>query len=408
MLVPLTDASARTCGGKAGALGDLLRAGLAVPDGWAVPLDVYRSAVRDASSASETRRNGPAAIADRPVPADVRAALADAVATLGGAPVVVRSSASDEDAHDGAAAGLYTSTLAVRGVDAVVASVRACWVSLHADPAVAYRAARRRDADPAMGVVVQRHVDADVSGVMFTPARPDGPTRIDASWGLGPSVVEGAVNPDAYTVGADGSVDAVTAEKRTRLDRRGDRLVTRDVPAPGRHRRVLDDTDARRLADLGRVVGAALGGAQDVEWAIADGQVWILQARPVTADLPPATPPSPTVRPAAGATVLTGAPGSRGTATGPARVVRDPGDFVHVRRGDVLVCPWTDPGWTPLLRVVGGVVTETGGVLSHAAIVARELGIPAVLGVPDATLLLGDASLVTVDGSAGTVTRAVG
>ncbi len=415
--MPLRAASTPSCGSKAGALGALLRAGLPVPDGHAVPLDVYTSAVRGLHPGTLARREGPAAaraaILGRPVPAGLREALAAALEALGGGPVAVRSSASDEDAHDGAAAGQYTSVLAVDGPDEVVEAVRTCWASLYADTAVAYRQDRGHDGDPAMGVVVQRHLDAEASGVMFTPAAPDAPTLVEASWGLGPSVVEGTVNPDAYTVGADGSVVTVVADKRTRLDRRGDRLVTRDVPAPDRDRRVLDDADARRLAELGQRIAAALGGPQDVEWAIADGRPWILQARPITAALPHRTAPSPTPAPAPapapapGATVLTGAPGSRGTATGLARVVRGPANFGRVGPGDILVCPWTDPGWTPLLRIAGGVVTEVGGVLSHAAIVARERGIPAVLGVPDATLLLADATPVTVDGTAGVVTTTV-
>ena len=101
--------------------------------------------------------------------------------------------------------------------------------------------------------------------------------------------------------------------------------------------------------------------------------------------------------------MLRGTPGSHGTATGSARIVQGPADFVRVRPGDILVCPFTDPSWTPLLRVAAGVITETGGVLSHAAIVAREHGIPAVLGVPDAVSLIPDGATVTVDGTVGTV-----
>jgi pyruvate,water dikinase len=102
--------------------------------------------------------------------------------------------------------------------------------------------------------------------------------------------------------------------------------------------------------------------------------------------------------------VLTGTPASHGIVTGTARIVRGPADFPRVRPGDILVCPFTDPAWTPLLRIAAGVVTETGGVLSHAAIVARELRIPAVLGIPDATTTIHDDTLVTINGTTGTVT----
>ena len=374
MLVPLAHAVTATCGGKAGALGRLLRAGLPVPDGVVVPFGADPAALHDA--------------------------LAPALATLGDVPVAVRSSAGDEDAPGASAAGQHETVLAVRGADQVADAVRTCWESLHSARATAYRSARPGPAaGPVMAVLVQRLVDAQVAGVMFTPAAPDGTTRIEASWGLGAGVVGGTVTPDAYGVTPDGTVTRHVADKRTRTDRRGTRVVTTPVAGADRRRPCLDDATAVRLARLGERVADVLAGPQDVEWAVVDGEPWVLQARPVTADLPA---PSPPAEPGA----LTGTPGSRGTATGTARVVRGPGDFARVRRGDVLVCPWTDPGWTPLLHLAAGVITETGGVLAHAAIVARERGIPAVLGVADATTVLHDGTTVTVDGTAGTVTTA--
>lgn len=359
MIVPLAAAEPATCGGKAGTLGALLRAGFPVPDGFVVP---------------HTAQDGPG----------LTEALARALDRLGDPPVAVRSSAAHEDGHERSAAGAHDSFLAVRGAQAVAAAVRACRASLRS-PRLLVRASG------AMAVLVQRHVDAEVSGVMFTTD----PVRIEASWGLGPSVVGGTVTPDSYLVGGDavtgGTVTRTVARKAVRLDRDGDRLVTREVPPADRDRPVLDDPTAIRLAGLGRDLAGLLGGPQDVEWALTGGRIRILQSRPVTAALP---------EPVTGAT---GAPGSPGTATGPARVVRGPADFARVRPGDVLVCPFTDPAWTPLLRVAAAVVTETGGVLSHAAIVARELGIPAVLGVPGATTTVRDGVPVTVDGTAGTV-----
>ncbi|MFC7384265.1 PEP/pyruvate-binding domain-containing protein [Sphaerisporangium rhizosphaerae] len=393
MIVPLGEAVADTCGGKAGALGTLLRAGLPVPDGFVLPYAAYRAAVRDLD-----RR----AVETRPVHAAVIDAVGRALRELGDPPVAVRSSAAGEDTGQASAAGQYESFLAVRGTAGVAHAVRACWASLFSPRAIDYRDASGRPAgDPAMAVIVQRHLDAEVSGVMFTPADADDPTLIEASWGLGPSVVGGQVAPDAYRVAGDGSVTRTVGDKRTRLDRHGARLVVSEVPIRAREQQAIDDATAERLAGLGRRIAAVLGGPQDIEWAIADGRLWVLQARPVTA-----TPPPPRVAPAATAAVLSGIPGSHGTVTGAARIVRGPGDFARVRAGDILVCPFTDPAWTPLLRVVAGVVTETGGVLSHAAIVAREQAIPAVLGVPDAMSRLRDDTVLTIDGTAGTVTAA--
>ncbi|GAA0924048.1 PEP/pyruvate-binding domain-containing protein [Nonomuraea longicatena] len=445
MIVPLEDADADTSGGKAAALGALLRAGLPVPDGFVVPFAAYRTAVLDltpgrsgetrqpleprateagrpggACQAVETRATaynlGPSdpdgirrAIEAHPIGADVFGALDRALGMLGDPPVAVRSSAANEDTGQASAAGQHESFLAVRGAREVADAVRGCWASLFSARAVGYRG-DGPSGELAMAVIVQRHLDAQVSGVMFTPSAPGAATEIEASWGLGPTVVEGRGTPDAYRVHTNGSVTHTVADKQTRLDRDGARLVVRDVPADDRRRPALDDATAVLLAGLGARIAALRGGPQDVEWAIDDDRVWILQARPITAALPThldtswaaVTLPAPSS--ASRATALSGTPGSSGSVTGTARIVRGPGDFARVRPGDILVCPFTDPAWTPLLRIAAGVVTETGGVLSHAAIVAREHGIPAVLGVPGATSRLRDGTVITVDGTTGAVT----
>ncbi|MEU6408014.1 PEP/pyruvate-binding domain-containing protein [Microbispora sp. NPDC046933] len=413
MVVPLVEAVVDTCGGKAGALGALRRAGLPVPDGFVVPFAAYLAAVHDLNLgwlAGESDEVDAArqAIEARPVDAALIDALGRALDKLGDPPVAVRSSAAKEDTGQASAAGQHESFLAVHGVSEVAKAVRACWASLFSPRAIAYRAASGRNDQPSddllMAVIVQRHLDAEVSGVMFTPADPNEATRIEASWGLGPSIVEGKVTPDAYRVSEDGSVTRTVADKQKRLDRRGTQLVIRDVPTAVRNQPTVDDATATQLAELGKQIAATLGGPQDIEWAIADGRTWVLQARPVTAAPPPPTPPSGAS--AITAAGLTGMPGSHGTVTGTARIVRGFGDFARVRPGDILVCPFTDPAWTPLLRIAAGVVTETGGVLSHAAIVAREHGIPAVLGIPNATSRLRDDTIITIDGTTGTVTAA--
>lgn len=406
MIVPLMEAAADTCGGKAGALGALLRAGLPVPDGFVVSFAAYLAAVQDLDLGRFAGEPDGFAAARQvievsPVHAGVIDALGRGLDELGDPPVAVRSSAAHEDTGQASAAGQYESFLAVHGVGEVADAVRACWASLFSPRAIDYRGGSSDDL--VMAVIVQRHLDAEVSGVMFTPADPDDTTEIEASWGLGPSIVGGTVTPDAYRVAENGSVTRTVADKRTRLDRRGTRLVISDVLAGARDRPTIDDAAATRLAKLGKEIAALRGGPQDIEWAIVDGRTWILQARPVTAAPPPPAPASASDTPAA---ALTGTPGSRGTVTGTARIVRGPGDFARVHPGDILVCPFTDPAWTPLLRIAAGVVTETGGVLSHAAIVAREHAIPAVLGVPNATSRLHDDTIITIDGATGTVTEA--
>ncbi|MFF0269681.1 PEP/pyruvate-binding domain-containing protein [Kribbella sp. NPDC004536] len=551
---------------------------------------------------------------------------------MGDPVVAVRSSASNEDTILTSAAGQHDSFLGVRGLDAVVDAVHACRASLWSARATAYR---KTTEVPSMAVIIQLQIDADVSGVMFTPATPDDPTLIESSWGLGPTVVEGRLTPDRYEVLA-GTVTSTIADKPTSL------TTTGPTPVPTTKRRTptLTNTTAIELAALGTQAATLFDHPQDLEWALTANTLWLLQSRPITAHPPtptnprhslthaptpnpnlanpsprpltntpapnhadpslqtrtarPAPPPtappltappslsrtdqpdpsrtasglrridssglsrtnppasthpdsstlSPTdasghniadvsvanatdassLRPAdssdpsctdspastladssdpgladgsvdsatdapgprpahssdpsctdlAAATlgdasglgfadasvsssidssgpgladssasrfadlsgtalaeslasglagppadsrtglqasaptepqrvVLSGTPASHGDANGPARIVRGPADFSKVQSGDILVCPHTDPAWTPLLTIVAGVVTESGGILSHAAIVAREQSIPAVVAVPQATTRIPDGTPITINGTTGSV-----
>ncbi|MCA2218206.1 PEP/pyruvate-binding domain-containing protein [Jidongwangia harbinensis] len=396
MILDLREATAGTGGAKGGSLGRLVRAGARVPAGFVVPLDAYRAAVAglDLSAADARRR-----VETRPLPAGLHGEVARWLAARGDPPVAVRSSGSTEDTAAASGAGQHDSFLGVVGAGPVTAKVRSCWGSLWSPGAVAYRRARRLPADPAMAVVVQRHVDADVAGVLFTGDA----ARVEASWGLGESVVSGRVTPDSWTVSPTGVTRHTTGDKHTRIDRAPAGTVTRAVPTADRRRPCLDDAEVSRLVAAGREVARLFGAPVDVEWALADGEIWLLQARPITAAPPPAPAGGGAAARAGGAAVLAGVPGSAGIATGPARLIAGPGDFGRVTAGDVLVCRFTDPAWTPLFAVASAVVTEIGGVLSHAAIVAREHRIPAVLGAVGAMATLRDGQTVVVDGDAGTV-----
>lgn len=155
------------------------------------------------------------------------------------------------------------------------------------------------------------------------------------------------------------------------------------------------------MDELGGHVTRVLGGPADIEWALTGHRIHVLQARPVTAPMPQSQ--ATAQRRQSDHPGLQGLSASAGIATGSVRVITGPSDFRRVGPGDVLVCRHTDPAWTPLFQVAAAVVTETGGVLSHAAIVAREVGMPAVLGVPEATRALPDGATVTVDGGAGSI-----
>ncbi|TDW14841.1 PEP/pyruvate-binding domain-containing protein [Kribbella kalugense] len=439
MLVPLAAATADLCGGKAAALGALIRANLPVPEGVVVPFPTHDAHPLLARRVARGEHRPPKVLTEdlsRLESVELTEELGRWLDSVGDPVVAVRSSAANEDTASASAAGQHDSFLGVQGVAAVEAAVRACWASLWSDRATAYRDASGGDAS--MAVIVQRQVDSEVSGVMFTPADATGTTVIEASWGLGPSVVEGRVTPDRYWVTADGSVTRTIADKPTSLDRHGSHAV----PTSRRTQATLTDATATRLAQLGQEVTAVLGNAQDIEWALTADHLWLLQSRPITAQ-PPTASPSSAGQPAASSLrsgvpasvgqaaasglrsgvpgsagqpvvgglrgrVLTGAPASHGTASGPVRIVLGPADFGRVRPGDILVCRFTDPAWTPLLGIAAGVITETGGILSHAAIVARERGIPAIVAVPNATTDLPNDTPITMNGSTGTIHRPEG
>ena len=291
--------------------------------------------------------------------------------------LAVRSSARDEDAGTSSFAGVHESVLGV-APDAVVSAVERVRASVASAVADAYRAVRDAGAPTASAVLVQRQVAAAAAGVAFTvdPRTGDDVVVVEAAAGLGDGVVGGTVDPDRYRVDAAGTVER---ERSTG---------------------VLDDGGVREVARLARQVATELGGPQDVEWAVDDaGAVWLLQARPVTATASGAAVPAATT----GGPVLSGTGASRGRATGTARVLAGPHEHERFAPGDVLVCRTTDPAWVPLLTVAAAVVTEVGGLLAHAAIVARELGVPAVVGVPGATSRLAHEPVLTVDGDRGEV-----
>lgn len=384
MFTKLSGATRTDAGGKAATLGVLLRAGLPVPDGFVVPNSIQ-------STGTEVERA-------------LRGAVARGLQRMGDPVVAVRSSATNEDSAEASAAGQYKTVLGVRGAEDVCEAIATCWTSARAARVDEYWARSGNGSPQASGmsVLVQPVIEADVSGVMFTPQHAGESTRIEASWGLGLAVVGGTVAPDAYEVAPDGIVGFSIGSKQTRfdLDHEHSGVVISTVAPDRQSARTLDEATVTALADLGGWIEGVLGGPQDVEWAVAGSTVWILQARPITAALP-----ARKVRDSSDpAGVLSGTPGSHGTVTATARVVRGPSDFPTVRAGDIVICPYTDPAWTPLFTVAAGVVTETGGALSHAAIVAREYGIPAVLGIDGATICIENSVPITLDGTAGTVT----
>ncbi|HEY7396762.1 MAG TPA: PEP/pyruvate-binding domain-containing protein [Gaiellaceae bacterium] len=286
-------------GGKSAALGELLAAGIPVPDGFAISADAFVAErvpagldVDDIAAVRAVSDELRAAIAGAGLPDALRAEIADRYAELGEPPVAVRSSAVGEDGADATFAGQQETVLWVRGVDELCRAVERCWASLLSPEAITYRARLGATVRaPAMGVAVQRMVDAEVAGVLFTcnPVSGDpSVVAIDASWGLGVAVVGGEVTPDEYLVSkVTGEVVRSTVNAKLveyRPDPKGAGTARLEVPT---ERASVPCLDEARLAELVRVAGEVerhFGAHQDMEWAIdGDGSTYVLQSRPVTA-----------------------------------------------------------------------------------------------------------------------------
>ncbi|MGE5762379.1 MAG: phosphoenolpyruvate synthase, partial [Mycobacterium leprae] len=410
-------------GGKGANLGELTRAGLPVPPGFVVTADVFQAALSEAGVREDVARIAAGADADNPgeladaaerlrllvtkaaVPEQTRAGVLAAYADLGeNVPVAVRSSATAEDLAGTSFAGMHESFTNVVGAQAVLDAVVKCWASAFSPRALAYRRAHGMTADAAVAVVVQRMVDAQRSGVMFTAEPATGDTSrivIEAAYGLGEVVVGGQVEPDTYVLAKDGPrllrvhVGHKTAQV-VRDPAGGNRRIP--VPAGDVDRRVLDDDEVLALAGLGLRVEELYHAPQDIEWTLADGAVSLVQSRPITT-LAASAPD----RRSATAPLVAGLGAAPGVASGPVRVLHGPDEGERLRAGDVLVAPMTNPDWVPTIRRAAGLVTDGGGMTCHAAIVARELRVPCVVGARTATSVLRDGETVTVDGGAGVV-----
>ncbi|MDQ3885751.1 MAG: phosphoenolpyruvate synthase [Actinomycetota bacterium] len=409
-------------GGKGANLGELTHVGLPVPPGFVVTAGAYLASMEQGGVREELRTALDAALAaaGRPaeltsacdrlqglvrkagVPHQVRDAVLDAYHSLGpDIRVAVRSSATSEDTAGTSFAGMNATFTNVAG-DEVIERLQDCWASLFGPRVVAYRASRQIDEEPAIAVVIQRMVDSERSGVAFT-ADPSTGNRerivIEAALGLGEVVVSGAVEPDTYIVAKTGPrlLEARVGHQTHKIVRgpNGEDLRVELDPQTGTER-VLTDEEVIALARLALQVEQHYGAAQDLEWAIAEEHTWLVQSRPITTLEDSRNEPPGTV-------LISGLSASSGTATGRVRGLSAPSEDAWFADGEVLVATMTNPDWVPTMRRAAAVVTDGGGMTCHAAIVARELRVPCVVGTRKATQVLRDGELVTVDGTGGRV-----
>ena len=299
VVVPLSACSANDLndhGGKGANLGELVRAGFPVPDGFVVTTAAYDAAIAGTDLDERIARGDHEAVRalfdELPLPDGLDAAILAGYLELGEPAVAVRSSATAEDLPEASFAGQQDTFLNVTGADALLRAVRHCWASLWGERAVAYRAQHHTGGAPRIAVVVQRLILAEVAGVMFTANPASGrreQTVITAAWGLGEAVVGGLVEPDEFVVGDDAGtpVQRRIAAKRVRTVPNGGDATqgTSEEPTPSElvDQPTLDDAQVRELAALGRRVQQHFGAPQDIEWALAEGSFVLLQARPITA-----------------------------------------------------------------------------------------------------------------------------
>jgi len=418
----LSRKSVANAGGKGANLGEMTRAGLPVPPGFVVTTDAFLSTLDACGIRIELQRmfaespgNDSTALADASarmcalisgvkIPSDVREAITKAYAKLGSGAVAVRSSATSEDTGSTSFAGMHETFTNINGVDTLIQRVVACWASAYGQRVISYRKSQAMTEEPTLAVVVQTMLDSQRSGVMFTadPATNDiNSIVIEAAFGLGEVVVGGQVEVDTY------EVTKTSPRLRLRQIRVGNKAFKIVRSADGGEQRVqlnedeaaqrvLTDDEVLQLANFALRVEKHYGEPQDMEWAFANDQFYLVQTRPITT--------LATTNDENAKVLVTGLGASPAIASGKVRVLSSPDQRAELLDGEVLVAPMTSPDWVPTMRRASAVVTDSGGMTCHAAIVSRELGIPCIVGARTATQVLRNGELVTVDGKRGQVT----
>jgi pyruvate,water dikinase len=434
-------------GGKNASLGEMLRhltsVGVLVPDGFATTTEAFRlfveaaglsemlrkklSAldVEDVSALTRTGREIRGAILEAELPREVSLAVRDAYRELSGGvsdrSFAVRSSATAEDMPDASFAGQQETFLNVQGEEAVLQAVKGVFASLFNDRAIAYRIHRGfRHHDVAISAGVQIMVRSDLagSGVAFTLDTESGfrdVVFVTGSFGLGESVVQGAVNPDEFYLykknleaGLPSVLSRTLGQKATKMiytDGSAVEAGIRTVPVPEneRGRFILSDAELEELGRQAIRIENHYGRPMDIEWAKdgLDGRVYVVQARPETVKSRDTRVIERYRIRTRGEVLVEGRAVGQKVATGQARLIRDVDRMAELQPGEVLVTDMTDPDWEPVMKRAGAIVTNRGGRTCHAAIIARELGIPALVGCGDATHELEDRQVVTVSCAEG-------
>ena len=421
-------------GGKGANLGEMTKAKFPVPNGFIISSQAYFKFIREnnlttkikhllatinfdkSDTLNQVSQHIKKLIMHSEVPEDMVRDIFTAYKRLGGVltdPLVaIRSSATAEDLPSASFAGQQETYLNIKGEANLLIKVKAAWASLFEARAIFYRHEKKFDHfKVGLAAVVQQMVESEKSGVMFTidPVTNDkSRVVIEAIYGLGEMIVQGKVTPDHYEVQkSDLSIKLKTvAAQNLMLKKSG--MVNKEIKVMSvlSKKQKISDSQIKELAKLGKQLEHHYYFPQDIEWAIADNKIYVVQTRPITTTHTKTTsdPQSTKDLPI----ILTGAPASPGIASGPVKILKSSRDIDKLVAGNVLVAEQTNPDYVPAMKKAVAIVTERGGRTSHAAIVSRELGIPAVVGAADALKVLKDGMVITVNGLKGEIYKGGG
>lgn len=406
-------------GGKAANLAELIKAGFPVPACFFVNVDAYERFIEenhlqekileiieqtdfsDVESIQRTSKEIKSCILNAEMPLEIKEEIINAYESLNNGFVAVRSSAATEDIEKASSAGQQETFLNVREAENVCRSVQKVWASLFTPRAIYYREKHGLPHKAGIGVIVQRMIDSEKSGVMFTinPSTGEKNITIEAVWGLGETIVQGEVTPDRYIVDKTGKILEKRIGKKIfeRIRDESGKSVKRNVPAKRVRSQVLTDKEILDVANYGKEIEEHYGFPQDVEFAIEKGNIYIVQTRAVTFFGKEAK------KEVSGQVLLKGLGASPGIATGIVRIVKNMDELGKIQPGDILVTEMTSPDFVPAMEKSAAIITNKGGVTAHAAIVSRELGIPCIVGTGNATEVLKEGQKVTVDATQGVV-----
>jgi len=416
-------------GGKGANLGELTKAQIPVPPGFVVSADAYfhfleeakladkihsllhNLDVEDSKKLDEVADKVKEVINNAPMPVDISNEIKQAYKQLGGGMVAVRSSATAEDLPEASFAGQQRTFLNINGEDEVVEAVQGCWASLFEPRAIFYRVEQGFDhMKVGIAVPVQRMVQSEAAGVMFTlePINNDqSRVVIEAAYGLGETVVSGELTPDLYSVDKKGMVilDKNVVKQEWQLVMNPamtdgqENNIKIPIPDPDQTKQKLTDDEIIALTKIALNIENLYQFPQDIEWAKEKGELYIVQTRPITT-IKDREEPQEEIK---GVELLSGLSASPGAAAGAAAIILNPSEISRVKKGDVLVAEMTTPDYVPAMKRASAIATDRGGRTCHAAIVSRELGVPCVVGTGNATKILKEQQLITVDGTKGKV-----